>query len=81
MFKLWCEWGVSESSLETALLFVLGTDVLVMIGESIITQLYWWGVVCQLEWIIFFYSILIQNLGYKEMYLLGRWEGRMAKIK
>ena len=30
---------------------------------------------------MFFKSTLIQNLGYKEMYLLVRWEGRMAKIK
>ena len=38
MFKLWCEWGGSESSLEMALLFVLGTDVLLTIRESIITH-------------------------------------------
>ena len=38
MFKLGCEWGVSESSLEMALLFVLGTDVLLTIRESIITH-------------------------------------------
>ena len=36
MFKLWCEWGVSESSLETGLLFVLGTDVLVTIREPLL---------------------------------------------